>query len=155
MHYRVQGLSPDDFRALFDLTDDQLNVRFVKRLIADEPDSFPCRVSLEDAAVGEEVLLLPYRHHAGSSPYRASGPIYVRRDARAAYDAIDRIPAVQLRRLTSLRAYDAAGFLVVSDVAPGTELDTLVRRFFEMPDVAWLHAHNARPGCFAFRIDRA
>ncbi|HEU4335133.1 MAG TPA: DUF1203 domain-containing protein, partial [Candidatus Eisenbacteria bacterium] len=59
------------------------------------------------------------------------------------------------RRLTSLRAYDAAGFLVVSDVVPGTELEALVKRFFDIPEVAWLHAHNARPGCFAFRIERA
>jgi hypothetical protein len=155
MHYRVRGLPPDSFRELFDLSDEQLRARHVKRLIADEPDSFPCRVSLEDAAVGEEVLLLPYQHHAGSSPYRSSGPIYVRPNARAAYDAIDRIPTMQLRRLTSLRAYDAAGFLVVSDVVPGVELDALVKRFLEMPETAWLHAHNARPGCFAFRVERA
>ncbi|HEU4334437.1 MAG TPA: DUF1203 domain-containing protein, partial [Candidatus Eisenbacteria bacterium] len=87
MHYRVHGLAPESFRDLFDLTDDQLEARFVKRLVADEPGSFPCRVSLEDAAVGEEVLLLPYRHHDGSSPYRSEGPIYVRRNARVAYDA--------------------------------------------------------------------
>jgi hypothetical protein len=155
MHYRVLGLPPDRFRDLFDLNDDQLRARSVKRIVADEPDSYPCRVSLEDAAVGEEVLLLPYRHHAGSSPYRSSGPIYVRRDARAPYDAIDRIPSMQRRRLTSLRAYDTAGFLVVSDVVPGIELDALVRRFLEVPEVAWLHAHNARPGCFAFRIERS
>ncbi|HSQ61219.1 MAG TPA: DUF1203 domain-containing protein [Acidobacteriota bacterium] len=155
MHYRVRGLSPDLFNEYFDLNDDQLRERHVKRIIADEPESFPCRVSLEDASVGDEVLLLPFTHHDGATPYRSSGPIYVRRSAGTAYDAIDRIPAMQRRRLTSLRAYDASGFLVVSDVVPGVELDALVKRFLAMPETAWLHAHNARPGCFAFRIERA
>jgi len=155
MAYRVRGLSPDPFVPLFQLTDDQLAPRGAVRCFADEPNGFPCRVSLEDALPGEEVLLLPYRHHDVSSPYQSSGPIYVRRNATTPYDRIDEIPRMQLGRLTSVRAYDASGFLVESDVVPGTDVDRLARRFLENPKVDYLHVHNARPGCFAFRIDRA
>jgi Protein of unknown function (DUF1203) len=62
---------------------------------------------------------------------------------------------MQMRRLSSVRAYDAAGFLIVADVVPGGELEALVQRFLEEREVDYVHVHNARPGCFAFRIDRA
>ena len=155
MNFRVAGLSPDSFAPLFELTDADLAARGAKRLIADEPNAFPCRVSLRDASPGDEVLLVPFRHHDGPSPYQASGPIYVRRGVARAVCSVNALPAMQVRRLTSLRAYDASGFLVEADVVPGVELEPLVRKFLENPDVAWMHAHNARPGCFAFKIERA
>ena len=155
MNYRVLGLSPDLFAPLFELTEEELAARGAVRRIADEPNAFPCRVTLEDAAPGEELLLLPYRHHVGPSPYQASGPIYVRRAARAAFNALNEVPAMQLRRLSSVRAYDAAGFLVVADVVPGTDLVGLIQKFLGTREVEWLHVHNARPGCYAFRVERA
>jgi hypothetical protein len=155
MNYRVLGLSPDLFTPLFDLTDEELAARGAVRRIADEPNAFPCRVTLEDAEPGEELLLLPYRHHPGPSPYQASGPIYVRRAARKAFRALNEVPAMQLRRLSSVRAYDAAGFLVVADVVTGHDLDRTIRDFLGRDGVEWLHVHNARPGCYAFRVERA
>lgn len=154
MNYRVTGLRPETFGPLFQRTDEELAALGAKRVIADEPNAFPCRVSLVDAAVGEELLLLPHRHHAGPSPYQSSGPIYVRRNAAAPYDAVNAIPPMQLRRLCSVRAYDVSGDLAVADVVPGIDLDATVRRFFERADVNEVHVHNARPGCFAFRVGR-
>jgi hypothetical protein len=40
------------------------------------------------------------------------------------------------------------------DVVPGADLDLTLRRFFANPDVHTIHVHNARPGCFAFRVER-
>ena len=50
---------------------------------------YPCRISLQDAEVGEEVLLLTFRHQAVASPYAASGPIYIRRSATQSFDAVN------------------------------------------------------------------
>ncbi|HET9950808.1 MAG TPA: DUF1203 domain-containing protein [Candidatus Eisenbacteria bacterium] len=155
MNYRVIGLEPAPFRQFFQLGDDELATFGAKRVIADGPNAFPCRVSLEDAAPGEELLLLPYRHHTGPSPYQASGPIYVRRNAETRHDSVNAIPRMQLRRLCSVRAYGASGDLAVADVVPGTELEALLLRFLDRPDVSEIHVHNARPGCFAFRVERA
>jgi len=155
MSYRVLGLAPDPFAPLFNLTDEDLAARGAVRRIADEPNAFPCRITLEDAAPGEELLLLPYRHHVGPSPYQSSGPIYVRRAARMAFNRVNDVPAMQLRRLSSVRAYDAAGFLVVADVVAGTALEGLIRKFLGRTEVEWIHVHNARPGCYAFRVERA
>ena len=45
-------------------------------------------------------------------------------------------------------------YIVDAEVAPGTELETLIERFFADPRVAYLHVHNARRGCYACRVDR-
>lgn len=155
MDYRILGLSPDRFQPLFRLSDEELKRQGALRRYADEPNSFPCRVSLVDAEPGEELLLLPYRHQSSESPYQSSGPIYVRREARVAFDAVNEIPAMQVCRLSSVRAYDAPGFMVEADVVAGTDLERTLRRFLENPRVEYLHVHNARPGCYAFKVERA
>lgn len=154
MTYRIQGLDPIPFLPLFQLSDEALASRGAKRLVVTEPNSTPCRVSLEDAEVGEEVLLLPYLHLKGPTPYQSMGPIFVRRMVVAAARLVDQIPELQHRRLSSVRAYDGGGWMVDCDTVPGTELDTAIRRMLESDRVAFLHVHNARPGCFAFRVDR-
>jgi uncharacterized protein DUF1203 len=64
------------------------------------------------------------------------------------------VPAQQRTRLLSVRGYDADGIMVDAEVAEGTELETLIERMFGRSDVAFLHAHNARRGCYSCRIDR-
>lgn len=155
MDYRITGLPPQRFAHLFDLDDEALaRHRAVRRTVDGKPGA-PCRVSLEDAEPGEEVLLLNYDHLPVDSPYRASHAIYVRRDAREAYDRVNEVPPALASRLLSVRAFDAAGFMVAADIAQGTELPALAARFLADPRAAYLHAHYARAGCFAARIDRA
>lgn len=155
MDYRITGLPAEQFTELQRATHDELRQRGVERRIVDEPNSAPCRISLHDADVGEEVLLFTFRHQAAVSPYAASGPIFIRRSATQTFDAINVIPDQQRRRLLSVRAYDNDDFLVDAEVMSGTELETLIRRFFAAPRVAYLHIHNARAGCYACRVDRA
>ena len=84
----------------------------------------PCRVSLRDAAVGETSILLHYPHQtAATSPYRASGPIYVREGVTEAASFVNHVPAQQRIRLLSVRAYDADGIMVDADVTPGEDLE--------------------------------
>jgi hypothetical protein len=154
LHLRVRGLAPATFAPWFALSDEELAARRAARVIADQPHAFPCRVSLADAAPGEELLLLPYAHLPVESPYRGEGPIYVRRAAQAAFDAVDVIPDALARRLLSVRAYDQRGWMVDADVAPGSELAALAARLLARAEVAYLHVHHARHGCFACRIDR-
>lgn len=89
MRFRYTGLDVALFRELFALGDDELLARGVRRVTADTRPGFPCRVSLEDAAPGRSVLLLAFEHQPEASPYRSSGPIFVREAARVAYDGSD------------------------------------------------------------------
>ena len=116
----------------------------------------PCRVSLRDAVPGEVSILLHWEHHAApASPYRASGPIFVRQGASETASFVNHVPEQQRIRLPSVRAYDADGMMVDAEVTPGAELEALIGRCFRRPEVAYLHAHNARRGCYSCRVDRA
>ena len=153
--FRLSGLDPAPFAALFELDDEALRARGMLRRRADSSFGFPCRVSLEDAAAGEELLLLPFRHHDVDSPYAASGPIFVRRGARRAQLAPGVVPEYVTRRLISLRAYDAAAMMVEADVLEGTRVAARLEALFADPAVACVHLHNARPGCFSCVATRA
>jgi len=159
MSYRIEGLDPAAFRALFELDDRALAKHCVERSFVEEPLGTPCRVSLADAEVGDEVLLLGYAHLSADSPYRASGPIFVRRRAveeqSAAAAFVDTVPDVLARRVLSVRAYDSAAIMRRADVCEGTALDARIDAMFEDGSVAFLHVHYAKQGCYAARVVRA
>ena len=154
MNYQLRGLEPAPFEKLFDLDDAMLASLGMRRMRSDQAVGFPCRVSLEDAPVGEEVLLLPFTHQDSRSPYRASGPIFVRR-GRAAARIVNALPSYLTLRPLSVRAYDAADEMVDAEVVDGAAAEPLIQRFLARTDVAYLHIHFARRGCYACRVDRA
>jgi hypothetical protein len=154
-NFQLQALDPAPFQALFELDEAQLRERGIRRQLVDKYPGVPCRISLEDAALGEEVLLLSYEHQAVDSPYRASGPIFVRRGVARAQPAPGEVPDYVRRRLISLRAYDADHMMQAADVVPGEEVAARLQDFFDDPGIAYVHLHNARPGCFSCRVQRA
>lgn len=153
--FRISALPRERFGELFALGEDALAAQGIRRVTADSKPGYPCRVSLVDAEPGERLLLLPYLHHDVAGPYRASGPIYVRERAATATPAPGEVPAQMRARLLSFRAYDAAGLMREAEVAEGREFEAVVERMFADAAVAYIHAHNARPGCYSGRIDRA
>jgi Protein of unknown function (DUF1203) len=155
MNYRIRGIDPTPFQRYFAMNDAELDRHGVSRALADESPGYPCRVSLEDAPAGEELILISYEHQAAHSPYRASGPIYVRRNATEAAVLTNEIPRPFQTRLLSVRAYDATDFIIDAEVEEGVRLTPLIERFFADQKVAYLHVHYARRGCYAGRIDRA
>ena len=155
MSFRVIGLSPEPFRHLFGLADAELQRHGAQRCVVDQPTGFPDRIELRDCAPGETVLLLNHMHQPAATPYRASHAIFVREGAATAYDACDEVPAPLQIRLISLRAFDAAHFMVDADVVDGAELRPVIDRLLADPRVDYLHAHYAKRGCFAARIERA
>jgi hypothetical protein len=40
-------------------------------------------------------------------------------------------------------------------VVEGKQIEAVIERMLGDAKVAYIHAHNAKPGCFAARIDRA
>ena len=153
--FQFVALPSKQFEPLFGMSDAELRAVNVRRMIADEKPGFPCRVSLADAEVGEIVLLVPFKHHDVSSPYRASGPIIIRRGAGTATPAVNEIPVMFTHRLLSLRAYDAAAMLVGAEIITGRELEIAIRNFLANDTVSYLHVHNALPGCYNCRVVRA
>jgi len=155
MSFQVSGLSREQFAPLFGLSDAELATRDIVRRTADKSPGFPCRVSLMDAVPGETLLLLNYEHLPVASPYRARHAIYVREKAVEARVAPGVVPEVLRRRLLSVRAFDGHGMLLDADVVDGREVDEVFASMLAKPGVEFLHVHNAKPGCFAARVDRA
>ncbi len=153
--FRITGLPAASFTHLFALDDDELAARGAKRYVADAKPGFPDRVELRDLDIGERAILLNYVHQDAATPYRASHAIFVREGTSQTYDRINEVPDVLRVRTLSLRAFDAAGMMVDADLVEGTELEPSIARMFADSSVAYIHAHYAKPGCFAARIDRA
>ena len=154
MAFRITGLSPEPFRHLYGLSDQELARRGVRRYIADKQPGFPDRIEMRDASVGERLLLLNHICLPVETPYRAAHAIFVREGAENSYDRVDEVPEVMRTRLLSLRAYDAEGMMLDADVVDGTDIESVISRFFALPNVAYIHAHNAKRGCYSGRIDR-
>jgi hypothetical protein len=154
MSFHITGLPADPFADLFSLSDAALAARGAVRRIADRAPGFPCRISLTDAEVGEEVILTHYEHHPVESPFRSSYAIYVREGERT-FDAVDEVPMMLRSRLLSLRAFDMQGMLLDADVVEGGEVERLIERLFANAGVAYIHIHFAKPGCYAALVERA
>jgi uncharacterized protein DUF1203 len=155
MDFQVTGLRLAPFAPLFCLSDAELAKLNIVRQVVEASPGTPCRVSLQDAEPGEKVLLLNYEHLPVTSPYRATHAIFVRENAIEAKPSVNEIPEVLARRLLSLRAYDSKGMMLTADVVQGREMQPVIAAMFADPNVEYIHAHNAKPGCFAARIDRA
>lgn len=150
--YRIEGLAPEAFASLFSMMEGELAQHKAVRVIADGP-GYPCRVSLADAAPGEELVLLNYVSHDVAGPFRTAYGIYVRKDAMpAAYE--DEAPAYLDERTLGLRGFGADGMLKDGLLAMPGEADAKIRALFERPEIDTIHAHSAAFGCFLARIER-
>lgn len=124
-----------------------------RRVLVTEAGTTPCRRCLTDVAPGEEAVLVSYDPFRVDSPYRGAGPVFVHAEPCPRYEG-SQIPTQQRRRLLSVRSYDAGALLLDADVVDGAELEPLLDRLLDDPQAAFVHVHNARPGCFAVRVDR-
>jgi hypothetical protein len=142
MSYTIRGLSPDRFIPLYGQSEEELAAHRARR------------IELRDAEPGETLLLVNYEHQDADTPYRSSHAVYVREGATKAWSG-DHLPEVMRKRLLSLRGFSTAGLMIDADVVEGTDAEPVIERLFGDPAVAYIHAHYARPGCYAARIDRA
>ena len=154
MTYRIRGLDPAPLQPLFAMADEDLAARGIMRMTVTQKPNFPCRVTLEDRDIGEQVLLLNHVSHDVANPYRASHAIFVTQGADEAAEFVDEVPPVFATRVLSLRGFDNQGLMAEAMLTQPGEADAAIRRLFANPDIVTIHAHNATRGCFAARIER-
>jgi hypothetical protein len=153
--FRLVGLPFEPFSHLFALSDAELAACNARRVFATTKPGYPCRVSLADADIGDELLLLPFEHQAASSPYRSSGPIFVRKAAVPGRLDAGVVPDYVRTRLISVRAYDSAHLMTDALVCDGTGAAAAIQAMFAREEVAYIHLHNANRGCFSCAAVRA
>ena len=147
-NFHIKSLEASEFSNLFELDQSGLQKIGAIKMIVDKKPGFPCRVSLEDAEIGEEIMLLPYQHHKTQAPYQSTGPVFVRKNAKAARLMINEIPKMLQHRLLSLRAYDSNGMMKESSLTEGHNLKDALEKIFTNPDISYIHIHNAKAGCY-------
>jgi Protein of unknown function (DUF1203) len=154
MSFRIQALPFEPFARYFTMSSDELRTHRALIRIADKQPGFPCRVSLDDAAIGERVLLANFEHLATESPYRSTHAVYVRESAVQKSCARGEVPSFFHSRLLSARAFDAAGLMIEADVLPGTDLAARIEAMLTNQSTSHVDIHFAKPGCFAARAVR-
>jgi hypothetical protein len=151
--FRIRGLPAEDFRHLFGLSDRELEQQLACRVVADGA-GYPCRVGLSDAQPGDALILVNYEHHHVVTPYRSTFAIFVR-EGEQQFVAIDEIPDQLRKRVLSLRGYDKSGMLQQADLVDGQQAEHGIHSMLAHHDVAYIHAHFAKHGCYAALIERA
>ncbi|WP_299940463.1 DUF1203 domain-containing protein [uncultured Microbulbifer sp.] len=150
--FLVVPLESSLFSSLDDAALSEFNAQWIN---VDSKPGYPCRVSLEDAEIGERVLAINYCHHSVDTAYKASGPIFIRENAVTACLSKNEIPKMLRHRLLSLRAYNSEGNMVNAIVTEGRDLDVVINKLLMDQCVEYIQIHNARPGCFNCTVVRA
>jgi Protein of unknown function (DUF1203) len=153
MSFRITGLAAEPFEHYFSMDDTDLRRVGAVRRVVDSKPGFPCRISLTDAEIGDEVLLINFEHLPTDSPYRSCHAIYIRRNEER-FEATNGIPAMLRSRLLSVRAFDENDMMVDADVVDGADVEHVIAAQFANPESLYLHIHFAKYGCFAARVDR-
>lgn len=154
MSYIITGLSPEPFKPLFGKSDAELARQGIIRKTADSVPGYPCRITLEDAPVGETVLLLNHESNSAETPYRSSYAIYVRENQTEPASFRDELPPALRGRPIALRLFSAEGMLVGASMGMDQSLEVEIEAALARADVTYIHAHNAMHGCFVAEIRR-
>lgn len=150
----ISGLDYDLFSKYFEMTESELKSIGAYIFLSDECPCYPCRVSLEDAEVGDRVLAIAYDHHSANSPYSSSGPVFIRKNTQVATLEKNTIPVMLRHRLLSIRGYNDAALMIEADTIAGKDLESVLYSQFANKSVEYIHIHNASPGCFNCSVNR-
>lgn len=125
-------------------------------VVASEDMRAPCRRCLLDAQPGEVLHLISYDPFPADSvtPYRGTMAIFVHANDCEKF-AGNELPERQLRRLMSVRAFDEKHMMVAAEVVEGSELEKVAGGMLADENAKYINVHNAKPGCFAVRVERA
>ena len=154
MGFQISALEAEQFSHLFGQDEEDLARQGVRRMVVDDKPGVPCRVSLQDVEVGEQVLLMNFEHHSMPTPFRASHAIFIQEWASTAIVDKNYVPEMFRSRLLSVRAFDSAGMMIDADVIDGESLESLIERMLENESAEYLHIHNAKLGCYVGLVER-
>jgi hypothetical protein len=155
MDFQISALDKQIFDTFFNLNDSELEKNGGKRMIVDENPGFPCRVSLEDAEIGEEVILVPFEYHKTNSPYQAKGPIFIRKGVETKILNKNEVPKMLNHRLLSFRGYDKNGIMKSAITEKGDKTKEIIEAIFENKGIEYIQIHNSSPGCYNCQVNRA
>lgn len=145
--YRLRPIAP----AAADL----LRSRGAPIHVADEYPGYPCRQCLEDAAVGDELILVSHDPFEHESPYRSASPVFLHREPCHAPPDDAALPAQLTRRQLSVRVFDRDESMIDAAIIAGEDLGRTLEDFLADDRADRIHVHNAARGCWAVTVVRS
>lgn len=150
----ISGIKLAEVKYLYTLDEQELKAAGVAKIRVRENPGYPCRISLQDANIDEEVFAFNYEHHQVNSPYRSSGPVFIRLNANEVQLRRNEIPQMLTHRYLSLRVYDEKGSMIDATTVDGKHLKRSIQAIFENKKASYIQVHNAKPGCYNCQVDR-
>ena len=120
----------------------------------------PCRLSLKLFDVGvDERLLLSHSPFEIDNAFNQPGPIFIHKKDVNPYDDIYNFPPEIKANKESfpltLIGYNKNQQMNLTELVGDRDVDDLIVRIFnERPEVAYLHARNAKACCYICKIER-
>lgn len=154
MSFIISGLNGNSFQHLYGLSDDELKAYGAIRFNVDKYPSCPDRITLTDIPVGKHAILLNHTYLDSRSPYRGTHAIFIWEGKIEPQVLKDEIPEIMQNRMISLRAFDQNDMMIEAGVVSSEDIKETILAFFQISEVEFIHAHNAKQGCFSCRITR-
>jgi hypothetical protein len=155
MTFQIHSLPEGDFQKYFEMDAAELAAHSAQIHQVEAKPGAPCRVRLEDADVGERVVLVNYQHQPANSPYQSSHAIYVSEKAVQSQPKVGEVPDMLACRTLSVRGFDTDDCIQDADLVDGTALGQKLDAIFANEQVEYVHVHYAQRGCFAAKVTRA
>ena len=121
----------------------------------------PCRVSLKPFRRGEDRrLLLSHSPFAIDNAFNQPGPVFIQAAEVEPYADIHRFPPeIKANKKSfplTLIGYSTDQQMVFTQLVGDADVDELIVEILKThPEVDYLHARNAKAGCYICRIERA
>jgi hypothetical protein len=152
-NFRIQAIS-DQQLCQIENGATSLHDNPIQKITVDQSPGYPCRLSLEDAKIGEEVYLFSHQPFTNENPYRETGPVFVRTEADQATLEPGQIPDMIKRRPIIVRSYSADETLLSGDPAEGEDVGQVIQQCLNREGVAFLHIRAALTGCYLCKVEQ-
>jgi Protein of unknown function (DUF1203) len=113
----------------------------------------PLRCCLRYAEPGEQITLISYAPFERPSVWREVGPVYIHAAPCEGYTPTDRLPeqlATGPRVLRTYRADDTMNYEYNTVVTDEADLQPVIERLLNKPDVTTVHVRTLAPQCFLY-----
>lgn len=117
----------------------------------------PCRQCLRDFAVGQETrILFTYDAFAENETLPLPGPVFIHEASCERYPEEGGFPADLRAHALTLAAYGRGRRLRAEEhvAAAQADLEEVLDRLLERPDVDYVHVRDTAAGCYDCRIER-
>lgn len=114
----------------------------------------PCRSCLQTFEEGvDRRILFTHDAFAGLETLPLPGPVFIHERSCERHDEDAGFPATLRSIPLTLNAYARGRKLLAQEYGRGDDVDPLLGRLLDLPELAYIHVRNSEAGCYIARIE--